>query len=149
MLLKIKSLVLLILFALTITIAYGQSNDTKPKKSLLMVQAVANQGEAAEGNTETANLLVVVTNPNNGLGIKGLTESNFTIVHHFAAKQKGCDFSKKIKGLVYAGKGAYRIKFGLNPDLPDCTWEKGDHVAQIFVQQDQRRGQTVTTLTIK
>src|SRR5688572_25100270 len=106
------SLIVMMTILTSITISVkGQDNDQsdeKTKKTPLMVQVSATQGDAAEGNSEPANFLVVVTEARTGVRVRDLTKSDFQIISHFSS-QKNCGLSKELSGFVYAGKGAYRI----------------------------------------
>lgn len=120
----------------------------KDPDGALLVQAEAGQGFADAGNTTPADFLVVVTDPETGLPVIGLTQSNFTIVNHFSVQGGTCGFSNNIATFNDVLNGAYHIQVGL-PVLPGCNWVVGDYLAQVIVNAPVGRGQTTATLSIK
>ncbi len=116
-----------------------------PVSTALLVQAVAGQGFAAQGNDQPADFLIVVTDPDTGAAVTGLTQKNFTIINHFSIPGAACGFSNNITSFNDVGTGAYQIQ--VKPK--GCKWVKGDYLAQIMVSGKPGKGQTVATLLIK
>jgi hypothetical protein len=114
-----------------------------------LVQIEAGQGEAAPGNTKSANFLAVVTESHTGAAVTSLNQSNFTIINHFSIPGQKCGFSNNITTFNNVGTGAYHIQVGLQTDIPGCEWVKGKYLAQVMVSSDKNKGQGTATLSIK
>jgi len=99
---------------------FMQRASADPKKGALLVQAQAAQGRAAPGNSQPANFLVVVTDPDTGAGVTDLVEADFQIINHFLITGQTCGFSNNIVSFINVGTGAYQIRVGLT--VPGCTW---------------------------
>jgi hypothetical protein len=125
---------------------FGQKSSADPKKGALLVQAQAAQGRAEPGNSQPANFLVVVTNPDTGAGVTDLVEADFQIINHFLITGQTCGFSNNIIGFVNVGNGAYQIRVGLV--VAGCTWVAGDYLAQVLVTRGFEAGQAAVTLTV-
>ncbi len=121
----------------------------RTKNKALTVHVVADAGNAIAGNTEAAHLLVVVTNTNTGKPIEDLTKDDFSVTDHFLINGQNCHFTKQINDMEYAGNGAYKVKVLLGSNKSPCAWTAGEYLIQIAVEQGVRRGQAVTTLSIK
>ena len=120
---------------------FMQPASADPKKGALLVQAQAAQGRAEPGNSQPANFLVVVTDPETGAGVTDLVEADFQIINHFAVTGQTCGFSNNIVSFVNVGTGAYQIKVGLVV--------AGDNLAQVIVTRGSEAGQAAATLSIK
>jgi hypothetical protein len=124
-----------------------QRVSADPKKGALLVQAQAAQGRAAPGNSQPANFLVLVTDPDTGAGVTDLVEADFQIINHFAVTGQTCGFSNNIVSFVNVGTGAYQIKVGLV--VAGCTWAAGDNLAQVIVTHGSEAGQAAAVLSIE
>lgn len=140
-------------FVIMLTIAmvvglmhFGQKSSADPKKGALLVQAQAAQGRAEPGNSQPANFLIVVTDPETGAAITDLVEADFQIINHFLITGQTCGFSNNIVGFVNVGNGAYQIRVGLV--VAGCTWVAGDYLAQVLVARGSDAGQAAVTLTV-
>lgn len=125
----------------------AQTSSADPKKGALLVQAEAAQGRADVGNSEPANFLVIVTNPDTGAGVTDLVQADFVIINHFLITGQTCGFSNNIVGFVNVGTGAYQIRVGLV--VAGCTWVAGDYLAQVMVARGSEAGQAAATLSVE
>jgi hypothetical protein len=114
----------------------------------LLVQVEAGQGHAAPGNTEQADVLVVVTD-STGAPVVGPTVEDFSIINHFSLPTQACGFSNNIAFFNDVGTGAYQIRVGLAESIPGCAWVAGDYLAQVIVSAGARAGQGTATLTVR
>lgn len=124
----------------------AQKTSADPKGALL-VQSEGAQGRADVGNSEPANFLVIVTDPDTGAAVTDLVEADFRIINHFLITGQTCGFSNNIVGFVNVGTGAYQIRVGLT--VPGCTWVAGDYLAQVIVARGSEAGQAAATLTVE
>lgn len=124
-----------------------QKTSADPKETALLVQAQAAQGRAEPGNSQPANFLVLVTDPETGAAVSDLVEANFQIINHFLITGQTCGFSNNIVGFVNVGTGAYQIRVGLV--VPGCTWVAGDYLAQVLVIRGADAGQAATLLSVE
>ena len=139
------SIFLIAVIAAVMELPQGSSAD--PKETALLVQAQAAQGRAEPGNSQPANFLVLVTDPETGAAVTDLVEANFQIINHFLITGQTCGFSDNIVGFVNLGTGAYQIRVGLV--VPGCTWVGGDYLAQVLVERGNDAGQTAALLSVK
>jgi hypothetical protein len=124
-----------------------QKTSADPKETALLVQAQAAQGRAEPGNSQPANFLVLVTDPETGAAVTDLVETNFQIINHFLITGQTCGFSNNIVGFVNVGTGAYQIRVGLV--VPGCTWVAGDYLAQVLVIRGADAGQAAALLSVE
>lgn len=124
--------------------ADAQSTTPRP----VDVYVAAAQGDAASGNTQEANFLVVVTDRRTGLPITSLTRSNFGIINHFRTSGALCGFSNNITAFNNVGTGAYHIQVKLVTSVAGCTWVAGDYLFQVRVSSGSIQGQAAGKLTI-
>jgi hypothetical protein len=124
-----------------------QKTSANPKETALLVQAQAAQGRAEPGNSQPANFLVLVTDPETGAAVTDLVEANFQIINHFLITGQTCGFSNNIVGFVNVGTGAYQIRVGLV--VPGCTWVAGDYLAQVMVTRGADAGQAAALLSVE
>ena len=125
----------------------AQTSSADPKKGALLVQAQAAQGRADVGNSEPANFLVIVTDPDTGAGVTDLVEADFVIINHFSITGQTCGFSNNIVSFGNIGTGAYQIRVGLT--VAGCTWVAGDYLAQVMVARGSEAGQAAVTLSVE
>jgi hypothetical protein len=125
----------------------AEKSSADSKKGALLVQAVAAQGRADVGNSEPANFLVIVTDPDTGAAVTDLVEADFRIINHFLITGQTCGFSNNIVGFVNVGTGAYQIRVGLT--LPGCTWVAGNYLAQVAVARGSEAGQAAAILMVE
>jgi len=118
-----------------------------PNKGAVLVQAQAAQGRAEPGNSQPANFLVVVTDPDTGAGVTDLVQADFQIINHFLITGQTCGFSNNIVSFVNVGTGSYQIRVGLT--VPGCTWVAGDYLAQDIVTHGSEAGQAAATLSVE
>jgi hypothetical protein len=143
-------LMIVTIFAIGMLVALmllGQKSSADPKKGALQVQAQAAQGRAEPGNSQPANFLVVVTDPDTGAAVTDLVEADFQIINHFLITGQTCGFSNNIVGFVNVGTGAYQIRVGLT--VPGCTWVAGDYLAQVIVTRGTEAGQAAALLSVQ
>jgi len=124
-----------------------QKTSANPKETALLVQAQAAQGRAEPGNSQPANFLVLVTDPETGAAVTDLVEANFQIINHFLITGQTCGFSNNIVGFVNVGTGAYQIRVGLV--VPGCTWVAGDYLAQVMVTRGADAAQAAALLSVE
>ena len=115
-------------------------------QAAVTIQAQASQGAAAPGNTERANLLVIVTDMS-GAAVTGLQQAAFSVVNHFGLPGQTCGFSSQIVGFNDVGTGAYQLQIGLGPTV-GCTWVAGDYLGQLRVNGSSALGQAAFTLSV-
>ena len=111
----------------------------------LTVHAQAVPGAAHHGNTQPANILVLVSCA--GWPVADLNEDHFSVMEHFEVPGQTAPFSSNIVSFRNAGSGAYLIQ--VKP-IGSATWVGGQHLAQILVSSpDERHGQTAAKLIIR
>jgi hypothetical protein len=111
----------------------------------LTVHAQAVPGGAQHGNTQPANILVLVTC--GGWPVVDLTEDHFSIMEHFDVPQPSSPFSNNVTSFRNSGSGAYQLQV-----RPMCQspWHSGQHLGQVVVSSpDERHGQTAFKLIIR
>jgi hypothetical protein len=116
------------------------------------VQARASRGAAAAGNNANANLLVVVTDENTGAGITNLTQSDFTVVDHFALPGQQCGFSNNITSFNNVMTGAYQLTVATHSTTPPaggCAWVSGYYLGQVVVKTTSGQGQGAFLLSLE
>ena len=142
-------LVMGIALAFAISVGAQQDRDLNALSAelprALDVQVKAAQGFAAPGNTQPANFLVVITDPETGAAITNLTQSSFQVVNHGSIPGQICGFTNSITAFGSAGTGAYQIQVAPRK----CVWVQGDYLAQVMVRFEQRQGQAPVTLSVK
>lgn len=154
-----KFLTALVASFLFVTISFSQitpqnsflaakKKNPEDKTKSIAVQAIAEQGKALIGNSDSANLLILVTDSETGEPVNNLTIDNFRVKNHFSIKGKRCACSE-IKSLATTAQGAYRVKLGFSSKKTDCFWQPGSYLLQIMVKDSESQGQTATTLNIK
>jgi hypothetical protein len=119
--------------------------------SSVNVQSVAARGSAAAGNNNNANILVLVTNPTTGAAVTTLTQTDFTVVDHFALPGQSCGFSNNITSFNNVGTGAYQITVTTHSTTPPaggCKWVAGDYLGQVIVTTPALEGQAAFVLSI-
>lgn len=115
------------------------------KTSALTVAAQAVPGQASAGNTQPANILVLVTCA--GEAVADLNLDHFSIMEHFDVPGQLYPFSNNIVGFKNAGTGAYQLQ--VKP-ISNSPWKGGQHLAQILVAtEDERQGQAAVKLIIR
>ena len=114
--------------------------------NVLTVQAEASQGFAAPGNSQPANLLVIVTD-RSGNPVTDLEQDDFTVINHFGLPGQTCGFSNNIVSFGNIHTGAYQIKVALG--VAGCTWVAGDYLAQVAINDGSRRGQAAVKLSVR
>ena len=132
---------------------YSGAHLTQPvkadaEKNALTIQAEASQGNAAPGNTQPVNFLVIVTELG-GAPVVRLDQSAFQVINHFRLPDQTCGFSNRISSFHDVHTGAYQIQVDLNPAIPGCAWLQGDYLAQIAVNDGARIGQTAVKLSVR
>ncbi len=142
---KSKLLIAVIMFCLALCVGCG----TQINNSALLVQVEAAQGDAAPGNMEPANLLVVVTDQSTGVAVTSLAQTNFTVINHFSIPGQTGGFSNNITSFNNVGTGAYHINVGLSGSVPGATWVQGDYLAQVMVKATSKEGQGAATLSVR
>ncbi len=111
----------------------------------LTVHAQAVPGAAHHGNSQPANLLVLVSC--GGWPVVDLTEDHFSIMEHFEVPGQTAPFSNNIVSFRNNGSGAYLIQ--VRP-ISGAPWVSGQYLAQILVSSpDERHGQTAAKLIIR
>lgn len=115
------------------------------RTSVLTVAAQAVPGQASAGNTQPANILVLVTCA--GEAVADLNLDHFSIMEHFDVPGQLYPFSNNIVGFKNAGTGAYQLQ--VKP-ISNSPWKGGQHLAQILVAtEDERQGQAAVKLIIR
>jgi hypothetical protein len=111
----------------------------------LTVSAQASPGMAARGNSQPANILVVVTC--GGWPMTNLGEDDFSIMEHFEVPGQAASFSNNVVSFRNAGSGAYLLQ--VKP-INQAPWVPGHHLAQVLVSSpDYRQGQTAVKLIVR
>ncbi len=111
----------------------------------LTVHAQAVPGGAQHGNSQPANLLVLVSCA--GWPVADLNEDHFSVMEHFEVPGQNTPFSSNIVSFRNGGSGAYLIQ--VRP-IGGAPWMAGQHLAQILVSSpDERHGQTAAKLIIR
>lgn len=116
-----------------------------PKTQPLTVSVQTSQGAAAHGNTQLANILVIVTSA--GWPVTDLDKNNFTLMEHFDVPGQEAPFSNSITTFRNAGSGAYLLQ---TRPINGAPWRSGHHLGQILVSSsDDRQGQAAFKLIIR
>jgi hypothetical protein len=111
----------------------------------LTVHAQAVPGGAHSGNSQPANILVLVSC--GGWPVVDLNEDHFSVMEHFGVPGQVAPFSNNIVSFRNNGSGAYLIQ--VRP-IGGAPWASGQHLAQILVSSpDDRHGQTAAKLIIR
>ena len=111
----------------------------------LTVHAQAVPGAAQSGNSQPANILVLVSC--GGWPVVDLNEDHFSVMEHFGVPGQVAPFSNNIVSFRNNGSGAYLIQ--VRP-IGGAPWASGQHLAQILVSSpDDRHGQTAAKLIIR
>lgn len=111
----------------------------------LTVHAQAVPGAAHHGNSQPANLLVLVSC--GGWPVVDLSEDHFSIMEHFEVPGQTAPFSNNIVSFRNNGSGAYLIQ--VRP-IGGAHWVSGQYLAQILVSSpDERHGQTSAKLIVR
>lgn len=117
-----------------------------PQRSFpLTVSVQSSQGSAAAGNTQPANLLVIVTC--SGWPVTELTLDHFTLMEHFEVPGQQAPFSNNICSFRNAGTGAYLLQMKPINGVP---WSSGHHLGQLLVSNfEDQQGQSAFKLIIR
>lgn len=111
----------------------------------LTVHAQAVPGAAHHGNSQPANILVLVSC--GGWPVVDLSEDHFSIMEHFEVPGQTAPFSNNIVSFRNNGSGAYLIQ--VRP-IGGAHWVSGQYLAQILVSSpDERHGQTSAKLIVR
>lgn len=111
----------------------------------LTLSVQTSQGNAANGNTQPANILVLVSD--RGAPVVDLTKDHFTLMEHFEVPGQMAPFSNNISSFRNAGTGAYLLQ---TKPITGAAWRSGHHLAQLLVSDDQeRQGQIAFKLIIR
>lgn len=111
----------------------------------LAIHAQAVPGAAHHGNSQPANILVLVSC--GGWPVVDLNEDHFSVMEHFEVPGQTAPFSNNIVSFRNNGSGAYLIQ--VRP-IGGAPWASGQHLAQILVSSpDERHGQTSAKLIIR
>lgn len=111
----------------------------------LTVHAQAVPGGAHSGNSQPANILVLVSC--GGWPVVDLNEDHFSVMEHFGVPGQVAPFSNNIVSFRNNGSGAYLLQ--VRP-IGGAPWASGQHLAQILVSSpDDRHGQTAAKLIIR
>ena len=111
----------------------------------LTIHAQAVPGAAHHGNSQPANILVLVSC--GGWPVVDLCEDHFSIMEHFEVPGQTAPFSNNIISFRNNGSGAYLLQ--VRP-IGGAPWAGGQHLAQILVSSpDERHGQTSAKLIIR
>ncbi len=111
----------------------------------LSVSAQGSPGLASRGNTQPANILVLVTC--GGWPVTNLSEDDFSIMEHFEVPGQTAPFSNNVVSFRNVGSGAYLIQ--VKP-INHSPWMPGHHLAQVMVSSpDYRQGQTAVKLIVR
>lgn len=114
-----------------------------PPPLTLSVQTSA--GNAATGNNQPANLLIVITS--GGWPVTDLNLDHFTLMQHFDVPGRMTSFSNNIVSFRNAGSGAYLLQTRPNGGAP---WVGGHLLGQLLVSSpDDRQGQAAFKLIIR
>lgn len=116
-----------------------------PKTVPLNVTIQTSQGHAANGNTQPANLLVVVTS--SGWPVTELDQNHFTLMQHFDVPGQAAPFSNNIVSFRNAGSGAYLLQ---TRPINGASWRSGHHLGQLLVSSaTDQQGQAAFKLIIR
>jgi hypothetical protein len=116
-----------------------------PQAVPLTVHAQAVPGMAHHGNTQPANILVLVSC--GGWPVVDLNEDHFSIMEHFEVPGQSAPFSNNITSFRNNGSGSYLLQ--VRP-ICQAPWASGQHLAQVLVSSpDERHGQTAVKLIIR
>ena len=111
----------------------------------LTIHAQAVPGAAHHGNSQPANILVLVSC--GGWPVVDLCEDHFSVMEHFEVPGQTAPFSNNVVSFRNNGSGAYLIQ--VRP-IGGAPWAGGQHLAQILVSSpDERHGQTSVKLIIR
>lgn len=110
----------------------------------LTVNAQGSGGNAAQGNTHPANVLVVVSQ--SGVPVADLQQTNFTVMEHFTVPGQQYPFSNNIIGFKNVGSGAYCIQ--VKP-INNAPWSSGHHLAQIIVSTRSHQGMAAVKIIVR
>ena len=111
----------------------------------LTLSVQTSQGNAANGNTQPANILVLVSAQ--GAPVVDLTKDHFTLMEHFEVPGQMAPFSNNISSFRNAGTGAYLLQ---TKPITGAPWRSGHHLAQLLVSDDEdRQGQVAFKLIIR
>ena len=111
----------------------------------LTIHAQAVPGAAHHGNSQPANILVLVSC--GGWPVVDLCEDHFSVMEHFEVPGQTAPFSNNVVSFRNNGSGAYLIQ--VRP-IGGAPWASGQHLAQILVSSpDERHGQTSVKLIIR
>lgn len=111
----------------------------------LTIHAQAVPGAAHHGNSQPANILVLVSC--GGWPVVDLCEDHFSVMEHFEVPGQVAPFSNNVVSFRNNGSGAYLIQ--VRP-IGGAPWAGGQHLAQILVSSpDERHGQTSAKLIIR
>jgi hypothetical protein len=111
----------------------------------LTLSVQTSQGNAANGNTQPANILVLVSD--RGAPVVDLTKDHFTLMEHFEVPGQMAPFSNNISSFRNAGTGAYLLQ---TKPITGAAWRSGHHLAQLLVSDDEeRQGQIAFKLIIR
>ncbi len=110
----------------------------------LTVNAQGAGGNAANGNTHPANILIVVSQA--GIPVTELQQSNFTVMEHFTVPNQQYPFSNNIVGFKNVGSGAYMVQ--VKP-INNAPWSSGHHLAQIIVSTRTQQGMTAVKVIVR
>ena len=116
-----------------------------PKTVPLTVNVQTSQGLAANGNTQPANLLVVVTCA--GWPVTELDKNHFTLMEHFEVPGQMAPFSNSITTFRNAGTGAYLLQ---TKPINGAPWRSGHHLGQLLVSSaEDQQGQAAFKIIIR
>lgn len=110
----------------------------------LTVNAQGSGGNAAQGNTHPANILVIVSQ--SGVPVADLGQTNFTVMEHFTVPGQQYPFSNNIVGFKNVGSGAYCIQ--VKP-INNAPWSSGHHLAQIIVSTRSQQGMAAVKIIVR
>ncbi len=118
---------------------------TTPSAAALTLSVQTSQGNAGQGNSHPANLLVIVTCA--GAPVVELNQDHFTLMEHFEVPGQTAPFSNNITSFRNAGTGAYLLQ---TRPINGAPWRAGHHLGQLLVcDEDERQGQAVFKLIIR
>lgn len=112
--------------------------------SPLTVNAQGSGGNAAQGNTHPANILVVVSQ--SGVPVADLQQTNFTVMEHFTVPGQQYPFSNNIVSFKNVGSGAYCVQ--VKP-INNAPWSSGHHLAQIIVSTRSHQGMAAVKIIVR
>ncbi|MDZ4286856.1 MAG: hypothetical protein U0984_02800 [Prosthecobacter sp.] len=111
----------------------------------LSLSVQTSQGAAATGNTQPANILVVVTCA--GAPVVDLSRDNFTLMEHFEVPGQNVSFSNNITSFRNAGTGAYLLQ---TKPINATPWRSGHHLGQLLVSSgDDRQGHAAIKIIVR